>query len=452
MGDNTGWGTPVSGGSGTGLRLATALPRTILPLATYAKMLGINPMHFAGAVAPSHDIMPSGGCDDIWFKYEWQDNDKVSLWEVAEEIRTAEQEVANFIGFWPAHYWTENELIRYEHPFAREYRGNGRNIQGRAKSAHLRYGKVISPGKRAVSLQGTATVASGSLAFTDEDSDGYSETATIQMATSVTDPNEIKIFFTNTNGQLEWEIRPVRSKEISGGVVTIVLDSWLLIDPDLYEAYPTSAGSSAIDVSTVANFVTSVDVYREYIDDTQSSVEFYWENGYLTGTTLTCPSCGTIGCTVCGYGSQDGCAIPRSHDNGEIVAYPAAYDNENATWQVSQWAACVEPDFMKVSYLSGDQSQEYLQGRTRDPLSLFWAQVITWIATARLPRPLCTCGVIQEKTQYLARDMANFTSGDTFFLTPDAMNSPFGTRRGEAMAWRRLLRLTPERRLNVAVI
>jgi hypothetical protein len=48
--------------------------------------------------------------------------------------------------------------------------------------------------------------------------------------------------------------------------------------------------------------------------------------------------------------------------------------------------------------------------------------------------------------------MANFTAGDTFFLTPDAMNCPFGTRRGEVMAWRRLLRLTPERRLNVALI
>lgn len=452
MGDNTGWGTPISGGGGTGLSLATPFPRTILPLATYAKILGLNPMHFAGAVDATHGVMPVDGCDDIWFKYEWQDHDKVSLWEIAEEIKTAEQDIANFVGYWPARYWIENELIQYEHPFARDARGNGRNIRGQAKSSILRYGNLINPGKRALTLQGTATVVGGSLTYTDEDSDGYNETATIQMSTTVTDPKEIKIFFSGTEGQLEWEIRPVRSKSISGGVVTIVLDSWLLINPDLYELFPTTAGSVAIDISTVANFVTSVDVYREYIDNTEASVEFYWENGYLAGSTFTCPSCGTIGCTVCGYGAQDGCMIARSHHNSEVVAYPATYDSENATWQAAQWAACVEPDFMKVSYLSGDQSQEYLQNRTSDPLTLSWAQVITWIATARLPRPLCTCGVIQEKAQYLARDMANFTSGDTFFLTPDAMGSPFGTRRGEVMAWRRLLRLTPERRLNVAVI
>lgn len=452
MGDNTGWGTPVSGGGGTGLTLATPYPRTILPRAMFGKILGLNPMHFAGAVAPTHGVMPDDGCNDIWYKYEWQSNDRVSLWEIMEEIQTAEQEIANFIGYWPGRYWTEQEKIMYPHPFAREYRGNGRDIQGRAKQLHFRYGKLIAPGDRALTLQGTATALGGSLAYTDEDGDGYFETATIQMTTSVTDVNEIKIFFSGTEGQLEWEIRPVRSKSISSGTVTIILDSWLLINPDLYESLPTTAGATAIDVSTVANFVTSVDVYREYIDATASPVRFYWENGYLTGTTLTCPSCGTIGCTVCGYGTQDGCLIARNVDNSEVTAYPATYDEDNETWQVASWAACIEPDFARVSYLSGDQSQEYLQGRMYDPLSLSWAQVITWIATARLPRPLCSCGVIQEKTQYLARDMANFTSGDTFFLTPDAMNCPFGTRRGEVMAWRRMLRLMPERRLNVALV
>jgi hypothetical protein len=396
--------------------------------------------------------MPATGCDDIWQKYEWQDNDKVSLWEVAEEIHTAEQEITNFIGFWPGHYWQENELIKYPHPFARDYRGNGRDIQSRAKQLHLRYGKLIEPGERSLTLIDTATTGGGSLVYSDEDGDGYKETATIQLTTTVTEPSEIKAFFTGTNGALEWEIRPVRSKTISGGVVTIVFDSWLLIDPDLYEALPTSAGVTAIDISTDVNFVSNVDVYREYIDTTASPVRFFWENGYLTGTTITCPSCGTIGCTVCGYGSQDGCLIARSHDRSEVAAYPATYDADNSQWQVASWAACVEPDIARVSYLSGDQSQEYLQGRTHDPLSLFWAQAITWIATARLPRPLCSCGIIQEKTNYLARDMANFTAGDTFFLTPDAMNCPFGTRRGEVMAWRRLLRLTPERRLNYAIV
>jgi hypothetical protein len=448
----TGWGIPVSGGGGTGLRLATAFPRTLLPLATYAKIMGLNPMHFAGAVAPTHDLMPTNACNDIWHKYEWQDSDKVSLWEVAEEIQTAEEEIANFIGYYPAPYWIENELIPYPRVFARDQRGNGRNIQTRAKAIHTKRAKFINPGQRTLSLVGTATTVGGSLAYTDEDSDGYYETATVTLPTTLTDISELKLFFTGLNGQLEWEIRPVRSKELSGGNVVFVLDSWLLIDPDLYEALPTSAGALAIDVSTVANFVTSVEVYREYIDTTQASVQFYWENGYLANTLITCPTCGTIGCTVCDYDSQDGCAIARNHDMGEIAVYPASYDSENTAWNAVSWVTCTEPHIVRISYLSGAQSQEYLQSRTHDPLSLSWAQVIAWIATARLPRPLCSCGVVQDRVNYLARDMAHFLAGDTFFLTPDAMNCPFGTRRGEVMAWRRMLKLTPEKRLGVAVI
>jgi hypothetical protein len=409
-------------------------------------------MHFAGAVAPTPDVMPDTGCKDIWHKYEWQDFDKVSLWEIAEEIHTAEQEIANFQGFWPAPYWMENEIINYPKPFAREYRGNGRDVASRVKAVHLKYGKFIVPGQRALTLVGTATVAGGSLSYTDEDGDGYFETATIQLATTLTDVNEIKVFFTDTSGQLEWEVRPVRSKSISSGTVTIVFDSWLLIDPDLYEILPQSGGSQAIDVSTINNFVTSIDVYREYVDTTQTSVDFYWENGYLAGTSLACPSCGTIGCTVCGYDSQSGCLIARSLDNSEVVAYPATYDADNTQWNASLWLPCVEPDIVRVSYYSGAQSQEYLQGRTHEPLSLYWAQVIAWLATARLPRPLCTCGVVQDRVNTLANDLAHFTRGETNFITPDVMTCPFGTRRGEVMAWRRMLRLPIERRLNVALV
>ncbi len=67
---------------------------------------------------------------------------------------------------------------------------------------------------------------------------------------------------------------------------------------------------SAIDISTVANYVTSVDVYREYTDFTQASTEFYWET--------SCELCGGAGCSACSLSTQDGCfhvrAVPKTRD------------------------------------------------------------------------------------------------------------------------------------------
>lgn len=450
----SGTGTPISGGPASGLSLAQPYPRTLLSLPHYAKIMGINPLHFAGAQTPglNPQVFPVTNCSKIWEKYDWQNYDAVSKHQIAELIYEAESEVASVLGFWPAPYWTENELHQYPQPFNRELIGNGRNVRGEHKSIISTYGKVISPGIRSVDLQGTATTAGSTLVYSDEDGDGFYETATVIMTTSVTNVNELKVFNVDMGGALEWEIRPCRSKAISGGRVEFIFDSWLFIDPTLYELPPNTDEVEAIDVSTTSNFVASVDVYREYIDPTADSATFFWTSDRMNVNNIACPNCGIIGCTTCEYGTQGGCILPRDHHTGDLVVYPASYDTDSASWASECWAYCVEPDITRVNYISGDQSQEYLQGRSFEPLSDAWAQAIAWIATARLERPVCDCGGLQTLAEQLARDITHSTGGDAHFVTQDVMNSPFGTRMGEVMAWRKIKKASPEKRLSFALV
>src|SRR3972149_8747211 len=97
-------GTPISGGVGIGTPLAQPYPPTLLSLQDFAKVFGISPLHFAGAVTPGLNpmIFPTSGCSGVWHKYDWQNFDAVSLYQIAESIHTVEQEIANVVGYWPA--------------------------------------------------------------------------------------------------------------------------------------------------------------------------------------------------------------------------------------------------------------------------------------------------------------------------------------------------------------
>src|SRR3990172_3482240 len=110
--------TPITSGAAIGLQIAQPLPYTLLSIHRYAKIMGISPLHFARGGTPGLNpiIFPDHGCNDTWFKYDWQDADKVSLWQLVHEISAAEQEIANIVGYWPAPLWFAEETRMYERP------------------------------------------------------------------------------------------------------------------------------------------------------------------------------------------------------------------------------------------------------------------------------------------------------------------------------------------------
>jgi hypothetical protein len=323
--------------------------------------------------------------------------------------------------------------------FYRESAYHVHDVRGFSKGINAKYGRIISGGRRAVTLLDTPRIT-----YSDDDSDGLFETATIAVigVTETTDACECKVYFESMDGAEEWEVRPARSKTLVAGTLTIVMDSWLLIDPELLAVYPTDEGFQAVDVSTTANFVANVDVYYEYNDHSLASAVFGWENSSLG---CLCTDCNG----ACSDTEQDGCMQVRDPKAGIVVPVPATYSD--GSWSVTTLSICRAPDKVEFYYYAGDQSNEYLRGTSCDPLSDQWAWCIIRLAIARLERPPCSCNRLKNMFDYLREDLSRSLPGSSYFSGDDVRTNPFGTHRGEHMAWKRVKHHTG-RRLAVAVI
>ena len=436
--------------------IAQPLPYTLLSLPMYAQIMGINPVHFMGATAD--DIFPiqSGGgrnaCNDLWHRYSWQWADSVSHYDVAEAIQQVEWEIARELGYWPAPTWISQEIVQYPQYLRKDvYRLGGRNVRAQMVSTKTEFGKIIAGGRRATAANSTetATVAAGTLRYEDLDTDGFYETATVEVPTAFTDETEVKVYFTDYGGIQEREIRPARSKAIASTTFTAVFDSWLFIDPDQQAAYPTVNDPVPIDITTATppGYVTSVDIYREYNDPTDNSAELYWEptpRGSFMDIGY-CASCNGAGCPACTHTVQDGCIHVRDANIGFVVPVAGTYSASDAAWSQNVFAVNRDPDFVKLWYYCGDLSQEYLSGRHYWTLPRKWARLIAHMATARLERPFCSCGNLIALAEYLRDDLAAISSttqqARSYRIDPYlVIQCPFGTKRGEVNAWMQIVR------------
>lgn len=435
----------------------SSLP-TLLSLDRFAQIMGINPVHFNGAAANtlSPAVFPiSVGCKDVWYQHAWQRFDVVSREEIAEAIYDAEKDIEAELGYSPGPKWVTNEVHPYPRPSYRGAFGNGLNVRGQMKSIKARQGsKFIQAGRRGGTLIGTATTGAGTLVYSDPDGDSFSELATITLTTTVTDTCEIGVFTASKSGAKEWEVRPFKSVAIAGGSVTITLDSWKLIDTDLWEFFPTSTteeSGNVIDISTTGNFVTSIDVYRIFTDFTAVSAQFFWERDPVANTLVFCSNCGGTGCESCTLVTQDGCIHVRNVQRGIVVPAPATYDSTDARWEGNNWTDCREPDQVKIWYYAGELDERFLSDETCQPLSDFWAHTIAELATARTKRPFCNCGGSQAKSEWLRADFARSGPDETFAIDADQLANPFGTTRGAIMAWQRVSKLNQKQFSGVAI-
>jgi hypothetical protein len=60
------------------------------------------------------------------------------------------------------------------------------------------------------------------------------------------------------------------------------------------------------------------------------------------------------------------------------------------------------------------------------------------MATARLERPFCHCGVLTALAEKLQTDLALTDPDQSYSLPFSLLDNPFGTRRGEMEAWKRV--------------
>lgn len=448
----TDWTTTGTSGIGApggavGIDWAEPLPYTLLPLDRYAKIMGIPPMQFNSAVARDSDdrylYNSSGACDDIWWDYDWQDNDKLSRHSLAQAIQDTEHDIAEFIGYPVAPNWIVEEV----HPYPRDHRpdiwGIGLDTRLKKKGMHLDSKRIIAPGRRATLLIADSTA----ITYQDLDSDGFYETARVQVATTQTDARVIKVYFEDTSAQQVWEIRPAKNKSISGGTFTAYFWTWQMIHPDTRHQLPVDGeGLGAIDISgsPPSNVVTAVDVYAEYNDDQEASSQFVWGASPDWFSLPECNICGGTGCAACGLTTQNGCFDVANPMTGLVVPWPASYSD--SAWNASAFSVCREPDYVKFWYFAGGIEQEYLKESPYSHWIPNWlAQVISYMATARLTSPPCSCGNAINLIKNLMEDMAMPYSDRQITIDFGLLDNPFGTHYGEIYAYNRLRSLAPRR-------
>jgi len=421
--------------------IAYELPATLLSLPMYARVMGINPVHFQGADAVNYFPLDNR-CTDVWPRHSWQYADAVSHEDLARAIFDAEQEIAAALGYYPAPKWIAQEICQFpRHHRPDVWRQGGWNVRSGRVSVNTKYGKFIQSGQRAI----TPVLPLGVAVNYTKGVGTFFDTATVTTPTTLTIACEVKVYHAGEGGNPAWEIRPARSKSISLGVFTAVFDAWLLIDPDKQALYPTPSTTqtfAALNISTTVNeYVVTVDVYREHNDFTQPGCVLYWEPQPRAVLSNFCQTCGGDGCPACSHTAQDGCLHVRDVDAGIVVPVPAEYDSTTGQWDQVAFSECRDPDMVKLYYYAGEYSQQSLRGLSCDPLSHYWAQTIAYLATARLERPFCSCGNVQALTTRLREDLAFTGAKGSYQLDFDELQNPFGTHYGEIFAWRRVGKL-----------
>lgn len=389
---------------------------TKLPLDRWFEIIGMNPLH--ANQLTSTRLLPGTVCGDVFFQYAWQHSDRLGRNDIAMAIQAAEQEIEAELGYLLTPDWIAEERLEYPQPaIPGVYNLSGTNPRGMFKSVELRRGHVISGGVKTKSLiqAGTAIVRS------DPDVDQFQELCTVQVATSVTDVNEIRVYYPAKSGSDAWEIRPI-TVSISGGVATITFKVWQVVAANQLDAI----NAQPLEAEGAATYETTVDIYRVY-NDPSTQVQFMWEGG----EAMNC--CGS--CVACQFSTQAGCFHLRDARLGMAVPSPASWNSTDQQFDQYEWSACREPDQVRFWYYSGFQDLNL--ARPKVQMAYYWEYAVAYFAASKLDRPVCGCSNVQQFIDKWRRDATYQDEAvGGFTLTPEQASNRLGTSMGALYAWR----------------
>jgi len=356
--------------------MARASTRTQLPLDTFAKYVGINPLHFNQIEIV--DLAPATDASMPMLQYEWQQADRIGREALAREIRSVEEQLEPWLGFSPLARWYEEEkaVTRPGASYSNWYE-------------QLRRAYVISGGVERWTFVGNAPIV-----YTDNDGDGYAETADAALITDLTTEGEVAICYPDVSEPELWEIRPTEVS-IFGGVATITCRREQLVLAELMEGL----APRAIDGLDDSNFLDSVDVYRHWNDPS--------DQGVLEWISTTTPS------------TQPLCIVLRDPRLGI------------ARIQEATCMCCGRPERVILRYYAGEKP--YVMDSK-------WAYVITALTCAQIDRPLCGGDTTQALIKYWKEDKTLRHSTDvgssSWAVGKAILDNPLGTTRAAEYAWR----------------
>lgn len=398
--------------------MARASTRTLLPLDTWAAILGISPWEFNQMDYP---FPKSAQCKDVIYQFPWQ-KDHLSREEIGEAIADAERMLADELRFWPAPKYFTGEVVPYPRPHQPNLYGYGGTIRGQMKSVELRWHRVISGGAFNRTLLGTITDPPDLTAL-DLDGDGIDETfqAVITHATigTLTDPYQLALYFVaaDRHGQQideTWRLRPI-TVSITGNTATITGHRTLLVNPEIEFA----ADATKLDPTDDANYVTSLECYRVFTDDTATAASPY--QGIAEWKTI--PGC----IQNCTFQVKELCLGEDDNEMGRVFASFGS----PSSWPFSDR----DPDRLNVNYVAG---YPLFNGQMDDVL----ARMVTYLSVSLLANEKCGCDrsnrILARWKKPILRFEDNNDAGAQAF---SASRNEFPMTEGGQYAYKRVIRM-----------
>lgn len=393
--------------------MAVSQTPTQLPLDTWAEILGLSPWEFNGFIHPQ---TKSGQCQDVFRQFQWQ-QDHLSREEVAEAIADAEQMLADELIFWPAPKYLTDEVVLYPRPHQRNLWGLAGTPRGEWKSIQLTWHNIQSGG--VFNRTAIGTISGADLTISDEDGDGVFETFTAVITDAaigtITDVNELALYFAAGDRHGEdisevWRLRPVKIT-ISGNVATFHGHRTLLTNPA--KAY--AVNSADLTATTAANYVTSLDCYRAFTDDTATDAQPYqgvaiWKND---------PGC-TQDCT---FSLLPLCLGQDFNEQGMVFAS----FGDTTCWPFGSR----EPDRVQVNYVAG---MPLVNGQMNREM----AKCVTYLSVSLLANEKCGCDRVNRILDKWRRPITRFTDGNAQVIGYTEPNMPFPMTGGGVWAWNRI--------------
>lgn len=356
--------------------MARSKIQTLLPLDDYARIMAIPGWVFNQIHHPEREY--HGVCSDPIYQsgYMIHAAGFVGRDEIARAIATAETKLAHYAGFWPSCKWICSDEIEWPVP--------KRGTQTQKPLLKTSWGYVVAGGVEAYELE----AGHQQIVYTDEDADGCLDTGTVTVSDmySLYEPYiestcEVAVVPDGCDPEAEeCRIRPLDiSIDADTGEITIIGPRWMFVDPDVWDTY-----TEAIELDDDEDFLTHVDIYRHYNDESHQA-RIVWKEA---SEWEVCEE------VACDFEAQNACIGVYRARTGLVYVSPGTYSDGDGVWSSDDYLNSYAPSHVRLWYQSGyDDETCFNCFQMGEALK----EAIVRLANVYLPATPCGCDITESK-------------------------------------------------------